>query len=101
MSYLFSCQGLAKAFGAQTLFTDISLVINSGDRVGLIGPNGSGKSTLLKIICDREQEDSGTIMRRRQCTISYLAQEDVFDESSSPVDNLLNALEALPFEQAE
>ncbi len=101
MSYLFSCQGLAKAFGAQTLFTDISLVINPGDRIGLIGPNGSGKSTLLKIICDREHEDSGTIIRRKQCTISYLAQEDIFDESSSLVDNLLAVLEMLPVEEAE
>ena len=101
MSYLFSCQGLAKAFGAQTLFTDIGLVINPGDRIGLTGPNGSGKSTLLKIICGLEHEDSGTIIRRRQCTISYLAQEDSFDESSSLVDNLLAVLETLPAEEAE
>ena len=101
MSYLFSCQGLAKAFGAQTLFTDIGLVINPGDRIGLTGPNGSGKSTLLKIICGLEHEDSGTIIRRRQCTISYLAQEDSFQENSSLVENLLAVLETLPVEEAE
>ncbi len=101
MSYLFSCQGLAKAYGAQTLFSDINLVINQGDRVGLIGPNGSGKSTLLKIICNREDEDGGTILRKKHCIISYLAQEDSFDDKLSLVDNLLVVLELSPIEDAE
>lgn len=101
MSYLFSCQGLAKSYGAQTLFTDISLVINPGDRVGLIGPNGSGKSTLLKIICNNEDEDRGTILRMKHCVISYLAQDDSFDDSLSLVDNLLAVLESAPIDEAE
>jgi len=101
MSYLYSCQGLAKAYGAQTLFSDISLVINPGDRVGLIGPNGSGKSTLLKIICDREDEDSGTILRRKHSVISYLAQEDLFDDSLSLVDSLLVVLDSSPIDDTE
>lgn len=101
MSYLFSCQGLAKAYGAQTLFTDINLVINPGDRVGLIGPNGSGKSTLLKIICNAEDEDSGTILRLKHCVISYLAQEDSFDNNLSLTDNLLAVLASAPIEEAE
>ena len=101
MSYLFSCQGLAKSYGAQTLFTDISLVINPGDRVGLIGPNGSGKSTLLKIICNNEDEDQGTILRMKHCVISYLAQDDSFDDSLSLVDNLLAVLVSAPIDEAE
>ncbi len=101
MSYLFSCQGLAKAYGAQTLFTDINLVINPGDRVGLIGPNGSGKSTLLKIICTMEDEDRGAILRMKHCVISYLAQDDSFDNSLSLVDNLLVVLESAPIEEVE
>jgi ATP-binding cassette subfamily F protein uup len=101
MSYLFSCQGLAKAYGAQTLFTDINLVINPGDRVGLIGPNGSGKSTLLKIICTMEDEDRGAILRMKHCVISYLAQDDSFDNSLSLVDNLLVVLGSAPIEEVE
>ena len=50
MCALLSGQGLAKAFGAQTLFTGVSLGVDRGDRVGLIGPNGSGKSTLAYTI---------------------------------------------------
>lgn len=101
MSYLFSCQGLAKAYGAQTLFTDINLVINPGDRVGLIGPNGSGKSTLLKIICNTEDEDRGTILRLKYCVVSYLAQEDWFDNTLSLIDNLLVVLASAPIEDEE
>ena len=93
MSFLFSCRGLTKSYGAQTLFSDLSLVINSGDRVGLIGPNGSGKSTLLKIISGMEQEDHGTIQLRRQCVVSYLAQESVFHPGERLVDHLLPPLE--------
>ena len=61
MCALLSCQALAKAFGHQTLFTDVTLMISAGDKVGLIGPNGSGKSTLLKIFCGLEEADSGTV----------------------------------------
>jgi len=46
MCALLSCQGLSKAFGAQSLFAGVTLMVDAGDRVGLIGPNGSGKSTL-------------------------------------------------------
>ncbi len=101
MPYLFSCQSISKAFGAQMLFTNLSLVINAGDRVGLIGPNGSGKSTLLKIICGVEEKDQGSVVRTKNMVVSYLAQEDSFSEHLSPIDNLLAALSHTPLEQAE
>lgn len=101
MSPLVTCRSLAKSFGAQKLFTDLSLVIAGGDRIGLIGPNGSGKSTLLNMISGREDEDSGEISRRRNMVISYLAQEDELDEGLSGLDNLLQALEKIPLEPAQ
>ena len=101
MSYLFSCQALAKAYGAQTLFSTISLVIHPGDRIGLIGPNGSGKSTLLKIICGLEEPDHGTIRRKKQSTVSYLSQDDRFDKEQTLVASLIAALEKHPLEEAE
>jgi ATP-binding cassette subfamily F protein uup len=101
MSNLFSCQSVSKAFGAQTLFTDLSFVINSSDRVGLIGPNGSGKSTLLKIICGLEEKDRGSVLRKKNMVVSYLAQEDRFSEKLSPVENLLESLRDTPLEQPE
>ena len=51
---LLGCQAIAKAYGARTLFDDLSLGLVEGDQVGLVGPNGSGKSTLLRILAGIE-----------------------------------------------
>ncbi len=101
MCALLSCQGLTKAFGAQTLFTDITLMLNAGEKTGLIGPNGSGKSTLLKIFCGLEHADHGTVFAQKMSRISYVAQEDLFLEEASCIDNLYQALRTLDIEEAE
>ncbi|MCW5208428.1 ABC-F family ATP-binding cassette domain-containing protein, partial [Desulfobulbus sp. US2] len=101
MSNLLSCRDLTKAFGAQTLFSSVDLVLAKGDRVGLIGPNGSGKSTLLKILAGLIEADNGEIFRQRHVRVSYLAQSDVFDEEKSCADNLYAAVAALHIEEVE
>ncbi len=101
MSHLLTCQALGKSFGAQRLFENIDLVINSGDRIGLIGPNGSGKSTLLKIICDRMEPDEGRIVSRKYIRTAYLAQSDFFDEQASVEENLAAALSPLGLDEIE
>ena len=52
---------ISKGYGAEAVLEDISLVVNPGERVGLIGPNGSGKTTLLRIIAGEEQADGGYV----------------------------------------
>ena len=101
MSNFITCRDLSKAFGAQRLFENISLAINSGDRVGVIGPNGSGKSTLLKIICGLEEVDAGELQRPRFTRFSYLAQEDVFEEAASIEDNMLGHLDSADLSDTE
>ena len=101
MCALLSGRGLAKAFGAQTLFTGVSLGVDRGDRVGLIGPNGSGKSTLLRILCGLEPADSGTVALQKLARTAYLAQEDVFADTASCADNLLAAAADLDMDEAE
>lgn len=101
MSHLLTCQGLGKSFGAQRLFVNINLVINDGDRIGLIGPNGSGKSTFLNLVCNRMDPDEGKIVRRRHVRSSYLAQSDIFDEQASVVENLQAALEGSALDETE
>ena len=92
---------MAKAFGAQTLFTGVNLSVDRGDRVGLIGPNGSGKSTLLRILCGLEAADSGTVSLQKLARTAYVAQEDLFDEAANCADNLLAATTGLELDEAE
>ena len=67
--------GLSKAFGGRQLFDDVSLTLQSGERVGLVGPNGAGKSTLLKIILGQESPDAGEVTFIRGTRFGYLPQE--------------------------
>jgi ATP-binding cassette subfamily F protein uup len=101
MSNLLVCQALGKSFGSQNLFRNIDLVINKGDRVGLIGPNGSGKSTLLKIICGRVDPDDGQVLCRKTLRTAYLAQADHFMENATVAENLEAALDSLNLDEIE
>ncbi len=101
MSNLITCKSVSKSFGAQTLFQNISLTVNKGDRIGVIGPNGSGKSTLLKILCGLEEPDLGQIVCRKFVHLSYLAQMDTFAEDKSIRENLLTALADADIEDTE
>ena len=101
MSNIISCKELTKSFGAQVLFHDIDLAIHSGARIGLIGPNGSGKSTLLKILCGKEDYDSGTILTAKHAVVSYLAQSDIFLEENTIEENLLRSLDGIDVEEME
>src|SRR4051794_15440906 len=79
MPPIINAQQMSKAFGASTLFRDVSFTVSEGDRIGLIGPNGSGKSTLLKILAGTETPDSGEVAVRKRTRMSYLAQESEFE----------------------
>ena len=74
---LLSCEGVSKAYGVRPLFTELSLGLRRGDRVGLIGPNGSGKSTLLRLLAGLEEPDRGSRTVRRMVRIGYVAQDPV------------------------
>jgi ABC transport system ATP-binding/permease protein len=91
MSNLITCQAVTKAFGAQSLFQNISFTVAEGEKIGIIGPNGSGKSTLLKIICGLEDADDGQVVLRKFLRLSYLAQDDLFVEKESVYANLMAA----------
>lgn len=99
-SILVTISGLSKAFTSHNLFSDISLGLFEGERLGLIGPNGSGKSTLLKILAGLEEPDQGTVQPRKDLVVAYLAQEDHFDPDQTVEAVLLAALPGhLPLEE--
>jgi len=68
---------VTKSFGARTLFSDVSLQVNRGNRIGLIGPNGAGKSTLFSLILGQDSPDEGTIALQKSARIGYLPQESL------------------------
>ena len=75
---LLSVMGAGKSFGAAPLFSNISIHISEGERLGLIGPNGSGKSTLLKIMAGLLEPDTGMRTVRKLTRIAYVPQEPEF-----------------------
>ena len=76
-------QQLNKSYGIHVVLKDVSLVVNPGDRVGLIGPNGCGKTTLLRILAGHETADSGTVSVRSGNAIGYLRQGLTFQPEST------------------
>ena len=85
MGILLSAQGLTAAYGARTLFADVSFTVEEGDRIGLIGPNGAGKSTLLRLLADAAAEEriGGAVSRRRGLRVGYLAQIPRFADGAT------------------
>ena len=83
MAPILNAQKLAKAYGANPLFQNVSFTVSEGDRIGLIGPNGSGKSTLLGILAGRVDPDSGDLAVRKRTRMSYVAQESRFETGIS------------------
>ena len=71
---MLSVNRVSKTYGIQTILEDVSFIINSGDRVGLVGPNGCGKTTLLRIITGLERPDAGRVAMEPGVSIGYLAQ---------------------------
>ncbi len=79
-----------KSFGTRTLFSDLNLVIENGDRIALIGENGSGKSTLLDIIAKKSNADRGTVTYNQSIKSAMLPQIIKFkDENRTILDTLL------------
>jgi ATP-binding cassette subfamily F protein uup len=98
---LLSCEAISKAYGAQTLFSELSFGLCEGDRVGLVGPNGSGKSTFLKILAGFETPDSGTRSVRRLVRVGYVPQDPVFPSDLTVTEVLHEALVTDPREDFE
>jgi ATP-binding cassette subfamily F protein uup len=58
----------------RALFTDLSVTVSSGDRLGVVGINGSGKTTLLQVLAGRRLPESGQVIRGGSVRIAYLDQ---------------------------
>lgn len=83
-----SVENLAKSYGIQPLFENISFHIEEGDKIALVARNGSGKSTLLKILSGAETPDSGKVWINKDVDVVLFEQEPQFEESKSVLDNI-------------
>ncbi len=79
----------SKDFGIKSLFKNLHLHINKGERLGLIGPNGSGKSTLLKVLAGVEPLGEGKREALSSLRISFVSQETIFDSQKSILEEVL------------
>lgn len=71
---LLSASKLAMAFGADTLFEDVSFHIAGQDKIGLVGVNGAGKTTLFKMLLGEISPQKGELFRNKQAKVGYLSQ---------------------------
>ncbi|MBQ3485631.1 MAG: ABC-F family ATP-binding cassette domain-containing protein [Clostridia bacterium] len=90
---LLSLQGVQKSFGANVVLKNASLVLQDGQRMGLVGVNGCGKSTLMKIIAGVETSDGGTITMQKGLRLGYLAQQGEVGEGRTVLEELESVFE--------
>jgi ATP-binding cassette subfamily F protein uup len=83
MAVLLTCDAIAKSFGSRTVFSDISLSLHDGERLGIIGPNGAGKSTFLQILSGGMSPDDGTVSIRKGVRLAIVVQDPRFDPAAT------------------
>ncbi|MCI8303591.1 MAG: ABC-F family ATP-binding cassette domain-containing protein [Lawsonibacter sp.] len=89
-----SIKNLEKGFSGRTLFSNVNLEVEGGERIALLGDNGTGKSTLIKIIMGEEKPDGGKLRKGPTVKVGYLPQIIHFDHPErSLVDTMLYDLD--------
>lgn len=90
-------QDIFLQYGPKVLFNNISSVIGTRDRIGLVGSNGAGKSTLIKLLLDEVEADKGTIVRPGYVSLGYLPQDGIevsgrtlYEEVESAFEDVLS-----------
>jgi len=98
---LLRIDNISKSIGVRALFRDVCLVVNRGERVGLVGPNGAGKTTLLRIVAGEEPADAGRVATPRHVRLGLLRQEIDPGRDTPVVEEARTALAELEALEAE
>ena len=76
MAFLLGCEKVRVEFPTKTVFTELSLGVDEGARIGIVGKNGDGKSTLLGVLAGEVEVDGGRVIRTRGVSVGVLGQTD-------------------------
>ena len=79
MAFLLGCEKVGVDYPSKTVFGEVSLGVDSGDRIGIVGRNGDGKSTLLGLLSGSVEPDRGRVIRTNGVSVGVLAQSDALD----------------------
>lgn len=86
---------IERSFAGEVLFDNINVQVDERDRIALVGKNGAGKSTLLKILVGEEEPTSGEINKKKDVSLSYLAQDSRFESENTIYDEMLHVFDDL------
>ena len=86
---------IERSFAGEVLFDNINLQVDERERIALVGKNGAGKSTLLKILVGEEEPTSGEINKKKDVSLSYLAQDSRFESENTIYDEMLHVFDDL------
>jgi ABC transport system ATP-binding/permease protein len=92
---LLSVKDLQISFSGQTLFSEVHLNIEKGEKICLVGRNGTGKSTIMKILAGQLTPDEGEILRAQGLKVSMLEQTVPSNVKSSIFEVMSEALGSL------
>ena len=88
---MISVDGIAVEFSGDTLFSDVSFVINENDKIALMGKNGAGKSTMMKIIAGVQKATRGNVRCPKEAVIAYLPQHLLTDDNCTVFEEAAKA----------
>jgi ATP-binding cassette subfamily F protein 3 len=98
---ILTASNLAKSYGPQDVFGDVSFDIPHGAKIALVGPNGSGKTTLLRLLMGLEEPTAGAVHRAKALRSAYLPQQADFSGTGTLWQAMLEVFADLRAQSAE
>ena len=98
---MISVDGIAVEFSGDTLFSNVSFVINENDKIALMGKNGAGKSTMMKIIAGVQKATKGNVRCPKEAVIAYLPQHLLTDDDCTVFEEASKAFSQIHDMQSE
>ena len=89
--HILSVEAVSKDYGLRPVLSNVSLGLNSQDRVGVVGVNGSGKTTFLRLVAGEERPDAGRIIFAEGVTVGYLPQNPTHDSEATVLEAVFAA----------